>query len=89
MNIYGTPPAVISLREAAEAAEMSEDDFLEALAANGLQPVIVSSQKLGVRPADLERASAVALVNSLRGWRPVVVVPVEEAAASGVASAAR
>ncbi|SHK49530.1 para-aminobenzoate synthetase / 4-amino-4-deoxychorismate lyase [Pseudonocardia thermophila] len=42
-----------------------------------------------VRPADLERASAVALVNSLRGWRPVVVVPVEEAAASGVASAAR
>lgn len=54
MNIYGTPPAVISLREAAEGAEMSEDDFLEALAAKGLQPVIVSGQKLGVRPADLE-----------------------------------
>lgn len=54
MNIYGTPPAVISLREAAEGAELSEDDFLEALAAKGLQPVIVSGQKLGVRPADLE-----------------------------------
>src|SRR5690606_21359155 len=54
MNIYGTPPAVISLKDAAAAAEMSEDDLLKALAEEGTQAVVLSSQKIGVRPADLE-----------------------------------
>lgn len=54
MNVYGTPPAVVQLKDAVTATGLSEDDFLEALADEGKQLVIISGDKLGVRPADLE-----------------------------------
>lgn len=54
MNIYGTPVGVVALSDAVTASGLSEDDFLEALAGNGKSTVVISNNKLGVRPADLD-----------------------------------
>lgn len=57
-NVYGSPPPVIPLNVAAAHLAVSVASLIASLAGNGKQPVIVTAQKRGVKPADLDEISA-------------------------------
>ena len=54
MDAYGTPESIIPLNEAAAAIGMMPAELEAALGGQGRKPIVVTHNKRGVRPQDLE-----------------------------------